>query len=144
MQQFIGYDDGLSCPIVPSQGRSISLALAQSSTSYYNSFMDNKPSEKHQSKHRIGNTFRNSWGRKDSEHKAAKKSTSLVIFSLIDVSSISHLLNEQKHYFWSQLMQQSGLHTKFFCCSLNPFSLFLAKKGERMSFSNDLHETLIE
>ncbi|KAG4947380.1 putative ADP-ribosylation factor GTPase-activating protein AGD11 [Glycine max] len=77
MQQFIGYDDGLSCPIVPSQGRSISLALAQSSTSYYNSFMDNKPSEKHQSKHRIGNTFRNSWGRKDSEHKSAKKSTSL-------------------------------------------------------------------
>lgn len=101
MQQFIGYDDGLSCPIVPSQGRSISLALAQSSTSYYNSFMDKKPSEKQQSKHRIGNAFRNSWGRKDSEHKSAKKSTSLVIFPLINVNYISLLLNEHKHYFWS-------------------------------------------
>ncbi|KAK7405508.1 hypothetical protein VNO78_06871 [Psophocarpus tetragonolobus] len=75
LQQFMECDDNMSCPIVPSQGRSISLALAQSSTSYYNSFMDKKPSEKH--RHRIGNAFRNSWGRKDNEHKSSKKSTSL-------------------------------------------------------------------
>jgi len=86
-------DDHMAGPIVPSQGRSIS--LAQCSSSYYHSFMDKKPSEKHPSKTRIGNAFRNSWGRKDSEHKA-KKSTSLVIFPLINACSISHLLKEHK------------------------------------------------
>ncbi|RDX77834.1 putative ADP-ribosylation factor GTPase-activating protein AGD11, partial [Mucuna pruriens] len=76
LQQFMESDNNLSCAIIPSQGRSIS--LAQSSNSYYNVIMDKKPSEKHPNRHRIGHAFRNSWGRKDTEHnKATKKSTSL-------------------------------------------------------------------
>ncbi|KAK7343126.1 hypothetical protein VNO80_26089 [Phaseolus coccineus] len=74
MQQFMGCDDHMAGTIVQSQGRSIS--LAQCSSSYYHAFMDKKPSEKNPSKTRIGSAFRNSWGRKDSEHKS-KKSTSL-------------------------------------------------------------------
>eukprot|EP00258_Populus_trichocarpa_P000790 XP_002299211.3 probable ADP-ribosylation factor GTPase-activating protein AGD11 [Populus trichocarpa] len=38
---------------------------------------DKKQYEKQATRHRIGNAFRNSWGRKDSEHKHTKKSTSL-------------------------------------------------------------------
>ncbi|XP_029125350.1 probable ADP-ribosylation factor GTPase-activating protein AGD11 [Cajanus cajan] len=75
LQQFMEGGDNLSCSIVPSQGRNFS--LAQSSTSYYNSFMDKKPFEKQPTRNRIGNAFRNSWGRKDYEHKSVKKSTSL-------------------------------------------------------------------
>ncbi|KAJ1413536.1 C2 domain [Sesbania bispinosa] len=73
--QFIECDDNLSYQIVPSQGRSSSLAHINSAC--YNSFMDKKLFEKHPTKHRIGHAFRNSWGRKDSEHKSSKKSTSL-------------------------------------------------------------------
>jgi len=98
MQQFMGCDDHMAGTIVQSQGRSIS--LAQCSSSYYHAFMDKKPSERFPSKTRIGSAFRNSWGRKDSEHKS-KKSTSLVIFPLSHASSISHLLYEHKNYFWS-------------------------------------------
>ncbi|TKY68260.1 ADP-ribosylation factor GTPase-activating protein AGD11 [Spatholobus suberectus] len=75
LQQFMECDNNLSCSIVPSQGRSLS--LAQSSISFRNSFTDKKPPEKIPTKHRIGQAFRNSWGRRDSEHKAAKKSPSL-------------------------------------------------------------------
>ncbi|QCD85608.1 Arf-GAP [Vigna unguiculata] len=75
MQQFMGCDDNGAGPIVPSsQGRSVS--LAQCSSSYYHSIIDKKPSERFPGRSRIGNAFRNSWGRKDSEHKS-KKSTSL-------------------------------------------------------------------
>ncbi|XP_014522820.1 probable ADP-ribosylation factor GTPase-activating protein AGD11 [Vigna radiata var. radiata] len=73
-QQFMGCDDNVAGPIIPSQGRSVS--LAQCSSSYYHALMDKKPSERFPGKTRIGNAFRNSWGRKDSEHKS-KKSTSL-------------------------------------------------------------------
>jgi len=74
----MGCDDNGAGPIVPSsQGRSVS--LAQCSSSYYHSIIDKKPSERFPGRSRIGNAFRNSWGRKDSEHKS-KKSTSLVIF----------------------------------------------------------------
>ncbi|KAJ6945270.1 hypothetical protein NC651_000346 [Populus alba x Populus x berolinensis] len=38
---------------------------------------DQKQYEKQATRHRIGNAFRNSWGRKDSEHKHTKKSYSL-------------------------------------------------------------------
>ncbi|XP_061977531.1 probable ADP-ribosylation factor GTPase-activating protein AGD11 isoform X1 [Populus nigra] len=38
---------------------------------------DKKQYEKQATRHRIGNAFRNSWGRKDSEHKHTKKSYSL-------------------------------------------------------------------
>jgi hypothetical protein len=41
--------------------------------------MDPKKYEKAPTKHRIGHAFRNSWARKDSEHKSSKKSTSLVM-----------------------------------------------------------------
>lgn len=109
LQQFMECDDGLTCPIVPSQGRC--LTLAQSSSSCYNSHMEKKQYDKAPTRHRIGHAFRNSWGRKDSEHKHPehkhpKKSTSLVMFHLIKASSISYLSNELNHSFWSQLMQQ--------------------------------------
>ncbi|XP_017432583.1 probable ADP-ribosylation factor GTPase-activating protein AGD11 isoform X2 [Vigna angularis] len=76
-QQFMGCDDNVAGPIIPSQGRSVS--LAQCSSSYYHALMDKKPSERFPGKTRIGNAFRNSWGRKDSEHKS-KKSTSLLVY----------------------------------------------------------------
>lgn len=41
------------------------------------SSQEKKHYEKQPTKHRIGNAFRNSWGRKESEHKHAKKSPSL-------------------------------------------------------------------
>ncbi|XP_004511023.1 probable ADP-ribosylation factor GTPase-activating protein AGD11 [Cicer arietinum] len=74
--QFVECDEKLSCAIVPSQGRS--LALLQSSSSCYTYHIDNKKYDKAPTKHRIGHAFRNSWARKDSDHKSAsKKSTSL-------------------------------------------------------------------
>ncbi|KAK7314195.1 hypothetical protein VNO77_39408 [Canavalia gladiata] len=75
LQQFLGCNDNLSCAIIPSPGRI--LALDHTSSACNVSPTDKKQSEKHLSKHGIGHAFRNSWGRKDSEHKAPKKSTSL-------------------------------------------------------------------
>jgi hypothetical protein len=88
---FMECDDNAACAIVPAQGRSLS--LLQSSSSCYTFHMDPKKYEKAPTKHRIGHAFRNSWARKDSEHKSSKKSTSLVMFHL-------------KYSFLSQLMQQ--------------------------------------
>ncbi|XP_057453704.1 probable ADP-ribosylation factor GTPase-activating protein AGD11 isoform X1 [Lotus japonicus] len=74
--QFMECGDNLSCQIVPSQGRS--LTLAHSSSSCHHPPMDKKHYEKKPTKHHIGLTFRNSRGRKDSEHKSSsKRSTSL-------------------------------------------------------------------
>ncbi|WJX87250.1 putative ADP-ribosylation factor GTPase-activating protein agd11 [Trifolium repens] len=72
---FMECDDNAACAIVPAQGRSLS--LLQSSSSCYTFHMDPKKYEKAPTKHRIGHAFRNSWARKDSEHKSSKKSTSL-------------------------------------------------------------------
>ncbi|CAL0333588.1 unnamed protein product [Lupinus luteus] len=74
--QFQECDERSLCPIVPYQGRSSSFAQSSSSCNSYNA--DKKPYDKQPNKIRIGNAFRNSWGRKDSEHKSSsKKSTSL-------------------------------------------------------------------
>ncbi|CAI8607476.1 unnamed protein product [Vicia faba] len=73
--QFMECDDNSACAIVPTRGRSLS--LAQSSSSCYTFHMENKKYDKAPTKHRIGNAFRNSWTRKDSEHKSSKKSSSL-------------------------------------------------------------------
>ncbi|KAJ1414960.1 C2 domain [Sesbania bispinosa] len=74
--QFLDSEENLSCPFVPSQGRSSS--SSQSSSSCNNSQQDKKRYDKQPTKNRIGLSFRNSWGRKDSDqHKSAKKSNSL-------------------------------------------------------------------
>ncbi|CAJ2657397.1 probable ADP-ribosylation factor GTPase-activating protein AGD11 [Trifolium pratense] len=74
---FMECDDNAACAIVPAQqGRSLS--LFQSGSSCYTFHMDQKKYDKAPTKHRIGHAFRNSWARKDSEHKSSsKKSTSL-------------------------------------------------------------------
>lgn len=119
-QQFMGCDDNAAGPIIPSQGRSVS--LAQCSSSYYHALMDKKPSERFPGKTRIGNAFRNSWGRKDSEHKS-KKSTSLVIFPLTNASSISHLLNEHKKLLFEPVHEHSVPHIlNFYVAFCSPFS----------------------
>ncbi|XP_027340077.1 probable ADP-ribosylation factor GTPase-activating protein AGD11 isoform X2 [Abrus precatorius] len=69
LQQFLDTEENLSCPFVPN---------ARSSSSTYNNIaIDKKHYDKQPTKIRIGNAFRNSWGRKDSEHKSSKKSNSL-------------------------------------------------------------------
>ncbi|XP_061362399.1 probable ADP-ribosylation factor GTPase-activating protein AGD11 [Gastrolobium bilobum] len=73
--QFLDSEENLSCPFIPSQGRSSS--SCQSSSSSNNSPLDKKLYDKQTTKNRIGLSFRNSWGRKDSEHKSTKKSNSL-------------------------------------------------------------------
>ncbi|XP_027356845.1 probable ADP-ribosylation factor GTPase-activating protein AGD11 [Abrus precatorius] len=76
LQQFVEPDDSLALVTVIPPGRSLS--LAPNSSPCNNSIMDKKPSEKHPiSRHGIGHAFRNSWGRKEVEHKAPKKSASL-------------------------------------------------------------------
>ncbi|XP_054814575.1 probable ADP-ribosylation factor GTPase-activating protein AGD11 [Prosopis cineraria] len=67
--QFMGCDEQLSCPFMPQQ----------SSSSCIMSHLDKKNYNKQANKNRIGNTFRNSWGRKepDINNKASKKSNSL-------------------------------------------------------------------
>ncbi|PON60043.1 Arf GTPase activating protein [Parasponia andersonii] len=66
-RQFLTYADHMSCPFIPSHKRSSSSSNSSPSISY------KKQYEKQATKHRIGHAFRNSWGRKDAEHKAAKK-----------------------------------------------------------------------
>ncbi|KAI4323533.1 hypothetical protein L6164_023130 [Bauhinia variegata] len=61
--QFLHSDENMSCPYPPSQEK--------------NSPHDKKHTDKYVTRHRIGHTFRNSWGRKDSERKPTKKSNSL-------------------------------------------------------------------
>lgn len=46
-------------------------------SSSISSSQDKKQYDKQPTKNRIGQAFRNSWGRKDSEHKAAKKGVSM-------------------------------------------------------------------
>lgn len=75
LQQFSNSDEQISCPFPP--GSSLSCT---SSSCHYNSGPDKKYYEKHSNSHRIhglGHAFRNSWRRKESEHKAAKKSNSM-------------------------------------------------------------------
>ncbi|TKY49695.1 ADP-ribosylation factor GTPase-activating protein AGD11 [Spatholobus suberectus] len=73
--QFLDTKENLSCPFVPSHARSSS--YSQNNSSKNNSPQDKKHYDKQPTKNRIGNAFRNSWGRKDSEHKSSKKNNSL-------------------------------------------------------------------
>ncbi|ONI20775.1 hypothetical protein PRUPE_2G032700 [Prunus persica] len=68
---FLNPNEQVSCPYPPSHKKS------PSSNSTNNSTQDKKQFEKQPTKHRIGQAFRNSWGRKDSEHKTAKKGNSM-------------------------------------------------------------------
>ncbi|KAH7536654.1 hypothetical protein FEM48_Zijuj03G0007500 [Ziziphus jujuba var. spinosa] len=72
-QQFMNFGDQMSCPFQPSHVRSSSGSTSIGT----NTTQDKKQYEKQPTKHRIGNAFRNSWGRKDSEHKGTKKGSSL-------------------------------------------------------------------
>ena len=65
----------MSCPF-PGPRSTLS-----SSCSSHCSPQDKKQYEKQATRHRIGNAFRNSWGRKDTEYKNNKKSNSLVMNS---------------------------------------------------------------
>ncbi|XP_010556251.1 PREDICTED: probable ADP-ribosylation factor GTPase-activating protein AGD11 isoform X2 [Tarenaya hassleriana] len=62
-QQFMDPNDGASCPYHP--GRRTSSSSLNSSSSHRST------------KNRIGHSFRNSWGRRDSDHKGPKKSQSM-------------------------------------------------------------------
>eukprot|EP00257_Ricinus_communis_P024606 XP_025012020.1 probable ADP-ribosylation factor GTPase-activating protein AGD11 isoform X2 [Ricinus communis] len=61
--------DQMICPYKPQ--RSSSAAQMSSSS------QEKKQYDKQATRHRIGNAFRNSWGRKDSENKQSKKSNSM-------------------------------------------------------------------
>ncbi|XP_011020380.1 PREDICTED: probable ADP-ribosylation factor GTPase-activating protein AGD11 isoform X3 [Populus euphratica] len=70
-KQFSNCDGQMSCPF-PGPRSALS-----SSCSSHCSPQDKKQYEKQATRHRIGNAFRNSWGRKDTEYKNNKKSNSL-------------------------------------------------------------------
>lgn len=67
----------MSCPYPPAHRRTSSGTPGTIST------QDKKQYEKQPTRHRIGNAFRNSWGRREYDHKAAKKSNSLVITAIL-------------------------------------------------------------
>lgn len=75
LQQFLDSEENLICPFIPSHARTTS--SSQSSSSSYNPPQEKKRYDKQTTRNRIGLSFRNSWGRKDSESKSTKKSNSL-------------------------------------------------------------------
>ncbi|WRX11653.1 C2 domain - like 10 [Theobroma cacao] len=72
--QFLDGNDQIICPYPPHQKPSSS--TPQCSAGHHFA-QDKKQCEKQPTRHRIGHKFRNSWGRKDSEHKSTKKTNSL-------------------------------------------------------------------
>lgn len=58
-----------------------SASSSNSSSSSHCSSVEKKQYDKQATRHRIGHAFRNSWGRKESDHKQTKKSNSLVMIS---------------------------------------------------------------
>ncbi|KAL0538534.1 hypothetical protein IC582_022681 [Cucumis melo] len=76
--QFTSLDDQFFCPFPPPQKRNSSLSHSTSSTDVN---QERRNYEKVPTKTRIGSAFRNSWGRKDSEHKNCKKGNALVLSS---------------------------------------------------------------
>ncbi|OMP00915.1 C2 calcium-dependent membrane targeting [Corchorus capsularis] len=74
MLQFLDSNDHpmISCPFPPQKNSSCS---PQGSSCHQ--ITEYRKCEKQPTRHRIGHKFRNSWGRKDSEHKSTKKSNSL-------------------------------------------------------------------
>ena len=75
LHQFLDSEENLCCPFIPSHARNSS--YGQSSSSSNSSLPDKKRYDKQTTKSRIGLSFRNSWGRKDSESKSTKKSSSM-------------------------------------------------------------------
>lgn len=75
LQQFLDSEENLVCPFIPSHSRTTS--SSHSSSSSYNPPQEKKRYDKQTTRNRIGLSFRNSWGRKDSESKSTKKSNSL-------------------------------------------------------------------
>lgn len=71
--QFLNPDEQMSCPFPKSHKRSDSIP---SSSVSINTVQDKKQYDKQATRNRIGHAFRNSWGRKDSEQKVSKKSSS--------------------------------------------------------------------
>ncbi|KAK2973276.1 hypothetical protein RJ640_017493 [Escallonia rubra] len=79
LQQFLNSDEQMSCPF-PSASSFASSSQCSSTSCTFNSAPDKKQYEKHSNSHRIhglGQAFRNSWRRKESEHKTTKKSNSM-------------------------------------------------------------------
>ncbi|KAM1049361.1 hypothetical protein FF1_028410 [Malus domestica] len=72
---FLNSDEQMSCPFPPNK---------KSNNSTVSSTQDKKQYEKQPTKHRIGQAFRNSWGRKDSEHKTAKKGYSMPMAGMVE------------------------------------------------------------
>ncbi|KAM1503531.1 hypothetical protein ACFX15_027910 [Malus domestica] len=72
---FLNSDEQMSCPFPPNK---------KSNNSTVSSTQDKKQYEKQPTKHRIGQAFRNSWGRKDSEHKIAKKGYSMPMAGMVE------------------------------------------------------------
>ncbi|KAM5551768.1 hypothetical protein ABKV19_026562 [Rosa sericea] len=81
LQDFLNTADQIqmSCPFPPSHQRHSS---TNSSSITYS--QDKKQCEKQNTKNRIGQAFRNSWGRKDSEHKSAKKGSSMSMAGMVE------------------------------------------------------------
>ncbi|PRQ55318.1 putative Arf GTPase activating protein [Rosa chinensis] len=81
LQDFLNTADQIqmSCPFPPSHKRHSS---TNSSSITYS--QDKKQCEKQNTKNRIGQAFRNSWGRKDSEHKSAKKGSSMSMAGMVE------------------------------------------------------------
>ncbi|XP_038679682.1 probable ADP-ribosylation factor GTPase-activating protein AGD11 isoform X2 [Tripterygium wilfordii] len=65
-------EQSMSCPF-PGHKRATSSCSSSSSS---NSLKDKRHYDKQPTRNRIGHAFRNSWGRKDAEHKNTKKSNS--------------------------------------------------------------------
>ncbi|XP_059651983.1 probable ADP-ribosylation factor GTPase-activating protein AGD11 isoform X2 [Cornus florida] len=91
MQQFLYTDIRLSCPF-PSPALKSSSSNCGSSGNNSGSAPDKKQSEKQTAASRIqslGNAFRNSWRRKESEQKAPKKSNSTNSMAVYDKDTFS-------------------------------------------------------
>lgn len=87
LQFFAGNEQQIVCPYL--HKRNSSSSTPQSSSAHQVTH-DKRVCEKQPTRHRIGHRFRNSWGRKESDHsKSTKKSNSLVIFF---ISANYHLL----------------------------------------------------
>ncbi|XP_021296890.1 probable ADP-ribosylation factor GTPase-activating protein AGD11 isoform X2 [Herrania umbratica] len=74
MLQFLDGNEQMICPYPPHQKTSSSTPHCSAGQHFT---QEKKQCEKQPTRHRIGHKFRNSWGRKDSEHKSTKKSNSL-------------------------------------------------------------------
>ncbi|KAJ9190577.1 hypothetical protein P3X46_001764 [Hevea brasiliensis] len=68
--QFLGTDEQIICTQRPRRTSSAHTSSSQEK-------QEKKQYDKQATRHRIGNAFRNSWGRKDSEYKNSKKNTSM-------------------------------------------------------------------